>query len=288
MSHAPETTAGDLFTPGTAGRDRLASDWLQPARPLVESISGSVERSVQVRVTTRRGGSSLGPWNGFNLGDHVGDNPVHVAANRAALRHSLGGREIQWLKQVHGRECVRARAGASQPVPVADAAWTDDPDLVLAVLTADCVPVVLAAPDAGLIAVAHAGWRGLVGGVLEALLASVPVPAHRWLAWLGPAIGPERYQVDVPVVRAIGACPDGAALLDCAVRADPAVADRWRLDLFALTEALLLRAGVSDVRCERLCTATDPRWYSHRAAVGDDGPDARTGRFATLVWQTTG
>lgn len=279
---------GEPPGPDARHSDRQAPDWLQPERPLGRSISSAAEQSVQVRVTTRLGGNSCGPWHGFNLGDHVGDDPAHVAANRASLRHKLGGREIQWLKQVHGRACVRARAGSTDPVPVADAAWTDDPELVLAVLTADCVPVVLAAPDAGLVAVAHAGWRGLVGGVLESLLASVPVPAHRWLAWLGPAIGPDRYQVDAPVVRAIQACPDGAALLDCAVRADPAAADRWRLDLFALTEALLVRAGVSDVRCERLCTASDPRWYSHRAAVGEAGPDARTGRFATLVWHTAG
>jgi YfiH family protein len=287
--------------PASDGRLRPASDagtgdapqpdwnqpvgWIQPARALAAPISRSATRSVEVRTTTRHGGNSRAPWHGFNLGDHVGDDPAHVAANRALLRQMLDGREVQWLKQVHGRDCVRVRAGATHEVPVADAAWTDAPDVALAVLTADCVPVVLAAPDAGVVAVAHAGWRGLVGGVLEALLAAAPVPAHQWVAWLGPAIGPALYQVDAPVVRAILACADGAALVDRAVRADD-VADRWRLDLFALAEALLVRGGVGDVRCERLCTASDPRWFSHRAAVIRDGPDARTGRFATLVWQT--
>lgn len=235
---------------------------------------------IQALATTRHGGVSRPPFAAFNLGDHVGDAPAAVAENRRRLVAAIGCEGIQWLRQVHGARCIRATGQTVGGVPEADAAWTDQPGLALAVLTADCVPVVLGAPAAGVVAVAHAGWRGLVGGVLEALLAELPVPARELVAWLGPAIGPADYQVDEPVLAAVRALPEGERLLAAATTAD-VMPGRWRLDLFELATRLLVRAGLSRVESERISTFADPRCYSHRRAGASGGV---TGRFATLVW----
>jgi len=218
----------------------------------------------------------------LNLGDHVGDDPAAVAENRRRLQQSAGCESIQWLHQVHGNRCIRASAASVLTVPEADAAWTDEPGLALAVLTADCVPVVLAGAHAGVVGVAHAGWRGLVGGVLVALLESMPVAPAELVAWMGPAIGPADYQVDEPLVAAIAGMPDGERLVRLAVRPD-AVPDRYRLDLFALTAALLEQSGVAAVETQGISTFGDPRCYSHRRALVGD---AATGRMATLVWRS--
>jgi hypothetical protein len=236
---------------------------------------------IRALTTTRHGGVSQGPYAALNLGDHVGDDPAAVAENRRRLESASGCTRIQWLRQVHGNRCIRATAAGAAAVPEADAAWTDEADLGLAVLTADCVPVVVAAPHAGIVGIAHAGWRGLVNGVLEALIAALPVDARDLAAWLGPAIGPADYQVDAPLVRAIGSLPEGDRLVREVVRPDPQRA-RWRLDLFALASALLVRAGVEQVLSDRISTFADPRCYSHRRAMlrGET-----TGRMATLVWR---
>ena len=255
----------------------MTLECIRPRQPLGGAI--------QALSTTRQGGVSRAPYAALNLGDHVGDDPLAVAENRRRLLAAAPGcTRIQWLRQVHGRQCVHASAATAQTVPEADAAWTDEPGLGLAVLTADCVPVVVCAPRSGIVGVAHAGWRGLVGGVLEALLEALPVPATELVAWLGPAIGPEDYQVDAPLVAAIGALSDGERLLRQAVVPD-AVPERWRLDLFALTVALWTRAGVGRVESERISTFADLRCYSHRRAAA---ARTETGRLATLVWRPAG
>lgn len=142
--------------------------------------------------TTRGGGCSAAPWASFNLGDHVGDAPSAVAANRAALRGELPAEPI-WLCQVHGTQCVdaaRVAAGVE-----ADASFTRERGVVCAVMTADCLPVLVCAEDGGVVGVAHAGWRGLAAGVIESLLAAMDAPGERLLAWLGPAIGPRSFEV---------------------------------------------------------------------------------------------
>jgi len=235
---------------------------------------------IRALATTRHGGISRLPFAAFNLGDHVGDAPAAVAENRRRLVAAIGCEGVQWLRQVHGSHCIRVTPQTLASAPEADAAWTDRPGLALAVLTADCVPVVLGAPSAGVVAVAHAGWRGLVGGVLEALLAQLPVPAAELVAWLGPAIGPADYQVDEPVLAAIRALPEGERLAGAVTATDP-MPGRWRLDLFELATRLLVRAGVQRVESERISTFADPRCYSHRRAGAGGGV---TGRFATLVW----
>lgn len=248
--------------------------------------------NIEAVATTRAGGVSAGPWESLNLGDHVGDAPAAVAENRERLRHRLGVHRVQWLRQVHGRDCVYVGSDSDDReatgVPTADAAWTDRGDVALGILTADCVPVVLAAPAQGIVGVAHAGWRGLVGGVLEALLAALPVKPSDLVAWLGPAIGPAAYQVDATVARAVLALPDGNALWARAAveeHASIATDPRFRLDLFALATLLLTRSGVPDVACERLCTHDDARFFSHRRATASGAPT--TGRIATLAWRTS-
>jgi len=248
---------------------------------------GALGAYIEAVATTRAGGVSAAPWDSFNLGDHVGDSPSSVAENRELLRQALGVDRIQWLQQVHGSDCVYVGANATG-VPVADAAWTDLSNVALGILTADCVPVVLAAPRHGIVGAAHAGWRGLVGGVLEALVAALPVEPSELVAWLGPAIGPVAYQVDGTVARAVQALPEGARLWAHAAIDDPApiASDpRFRLDLFALATLLLERAGVPTVGCERLCTHDDLRFFSHRRATANGA--STTGRIATLVWRSS-
>jgi YfiH family protein len=218
------------------------------------------------------GRSSLG----WNLASHVGDEPEAVVANRRELAEATGVSRIQWLEQVHGARCVAATPASVSRVPQADAAWTAEPGLGVAVLTADCVPVVLCDRAGTVVGVAHGGWRGLVAGVLEALVAALPVAGQELLAWIGPAIGPDAFEVGDDVIQAIAALDDGAALLDRCALPHPAPGKHF-VDLFVLSGMLLERQGVEDVRGERLCTYHDPRFYSFRR-------EGRTGRMVTLAW----
>ncbi len=236
----------------------IVPDW--PAPPNVRAL-----------VSTRAGGASSPPWDSFNLGEHVGDSPAAVAANRARLRELLPGEPV-WLSQVHGNAV--ADADTATGVPVADAAVARTPGRVCAVLTADCLPV-LFCDDAGtVVAAAHAGWRGLAAGVLEATVARMGVPGHRVLAWLGPAIGPAAFEVG-DEVRAAFVDGDGAAA-QCFARG--ARSGKWMADLFGLARRRLASAGVDRVHGGGSCTyAESARFYSYRR-------DGVTGRFASLVW----
>ncbi|MEQ8857702.1 MAG: peptidoglycan editing factor PgeF [Pseudomonadales bacterium] len=229
--------------------------------------------------------SRIGPDGGasWNLADHVGDDPARVAGNRRVLMQRTGVGAVQWLAQVHGSRCIEATPARVDRVPEADAAWTRHAQLGLAVLSADCVPVVVCDRAGTLVGVAHGGWRGLVGGVLEGLIAALPVAPSELVAWLGPAIGPGAYEVGGDVVDAVAAMDAGGELVNACFRAsDPAPgkgadAGRVRLDLFALGEQLLRRAGVREVLGGRWCTYSDERWFSYRR-------EGRTGRMATLAW----
>ncbi|HKL77157.1 MAG TPA: peptidoglycan editing factor PgeF [Gammaproteobacteria bacterium] len=227
---------------------------------------------VRAFVTTREAGHSTGTFARFNLGDHVGDDPDAVAANRRWLRRGLAlPADPAWLNQVHGTHCTEATASGPREVE-ADAAVVRGPGAVAAVLTADCLPVILARDDARAAAVAHAGWRGLAGGVLEAALTALgPVPVH---AFLGPAIGPAAFEVG-PEVR--------AAFLEADPGADAAFAaqgGKWRADLYRLARRRLMQQGLPAARISGgdFCTFDEAeRFYSHRR-------EAPTGRMATLVW----
>lgn len=227
-------------------------------------------RDVHVVTTTRRGGVSRAPYASLNLGTHVGDEPSFVARNRALVRARLPGDPF-WLHQVHG--ITVAEPGREMGLPTADAAVTQSPGVVLAVLTADCLPVVVAADDGSAIGVAHAGWRGLAAGVLEAAVVRLPVAPGRLLAFLGPAIGPSAYEVGEDVRAAFVAVdPEARA----AFRAG--AAGKWYADLYALARRRLSACGVERIFGGERCTFNEhARFFSFRR-------DGVTGRMATLAW----
>lgn len=238
----------------------IRADWPAPGR-------------VRVLATLRTGGVSVAPYDSFNLAQHVGDDPARVAANRASLRERGGlPDEPLWLNQVHGCAVVIHDGPQASP-PTADAAVAFEPGRVCAVMTADCLPVVLADRAGRRVGVAHAGWRGLAGGVVEATVQALGVPAADLVAWLGPAIGQAAFEVG-PEVRAafVQRLPAAeAAFL-------PGAPGKFQADLYALARAVLAQAGVADVHGGGWCTATDrERFFSFRR-------DGHTGRMATLAW----
>lgn len=236
----------------------IVPDW--PAPPGVRAL-----------VTTRGGGASGAPWQGFNLGDHVGDAPDAVAVNRARLRDLLPG-EPRWLAQVHGTRCVDAARVLGRVE--ADASFSRERGVVCAVLTADCLPVLLCAEDGGVVGIAHAGWRGLAAGVVEGAVAALGEPGTRLLAWLGPAIGPGAFEVG-DEVRARFADADAGAAAAFTAREN----GKWLCDLYALARRRLRALGVERISGGGDCTASDAaRFYSYRR-------DGITGRMASLVWR---
>lgn len=252
--------------------------------PLVPQLmSGPSWPNVRVFSTTRVAGHSTGAFAGLNLATHTHDAPEAVAANRQLLRDCLPSNPI-WLEQVHGTMVFDADPGVAgatdlNQVPVADAAITTRSDTVLAVLTADCLPVVLASSDGSALGIAHAGWRGLAAGVLEKTLEGLrgkTGDAVEWYAWVGPAISQAHFEV-------------GADVLDAFTRQDPACAGyfqpkgekgKWLADLPAIARHRLQRAGLSKIGLSGECTYSRPDlYYSYRRA-------STTGRLATLAWLT--
>ena len=238
----------------------IVPDWPAPAH-------------VRVLSTLRGGGVSAGPYASLNLAAHVGDRPEAVAGNRRLLREAarLPGEPL-WLEQVHGAAVVR-NAGAFGKPPRADGAVAFEPGRVCAVMTADCLPVVFADRAGTRAGVAHAGWRGLVGGVLEATIAALEVPPADLHAWLGPAIGPAAFEVGPEVREAYLARVAGSAACftpnDC---------DRFLADIYGLARLVLGAAGVASVHGGGWCTREDAqRFFSYRR-------DGVTGRMATLAW----
>ena len=237
-------------------------------------VPESMPAGVRIHATTRAmAGFSTGPYERCNLGIRAGDDPELVMRNRAALVDALElPAEPLWLDQVHGIDVIDADApdGATS---CADASFTRARGRVLAVLTADCLPVVLAAEDASVVGVVHAGWRGLSAGVIEACLARLDVPAARVVAWLGPAISPKHYEVGEEVRAAFLAHDAGADTAFAATRPG-----HWSCDLYALARRRLARAGVAQTTGGEHCTHADAaRFYSYRR-------DGETGRIATLAW----
>lgn len=237
------------------------SDWLTPDWP--------APSRVRACVTTRAGGVSLAPFDSLNLGDHVGDDPQAVAENRRRLIERLGCNPA-WLQQVHSADVVEADPAA---VAVADASWTATPGRACAVLTADCLPALFCDRAGSRVAAAHAGWRGLAGGVLENTVAALGVPAGELLAWLGPAIGPQSFEVGAEVREAFVAQHAQAEQAFSASRN----AGRFMADLYALARIRLAAIGVTAVHGGGLDTFSDPRFFSYRRA-------ARNGRLASLIW----
>lgn len=215
---------------------------------------------------------SRGPYASLNLADHVGDDPVRVARNRALLceRLALPGEPL-WLRQVHG--CEVARGGVDQNGCEADAAVALVPGVVCAVLTADCLPLLLCDRAGTRAAAVHAGWRGLAAGVIEAAVARMQAAPADLLAWLGPAIGPDAFEVGAEVRTAFLARDPAAG---AAFRPSPG--GRWLADLYLLARHRLAAAGVGRISGGGLCTYTDARrFYSYRR-------EGVTGRMASLIW----
>ena len=235
----------------------IEPDWPAPAR-------------VRAFVTTREGGVSAGEFASMNLGTGSGDDPAHVARNRAIVRERLPAMP-RWMKQVHGTQVADLDRLGESEVAVADAAVVSAPGRVAVVLTADCMPLLLARRDGSRAAIAHAGWRGMAAGVIENAVAALG--GGDALAWMGPAIGPDAFEVGAEVREAFVAVDAGAA---SAFR--PHAPGKFMADLYALARQRLARAGVSEVFGGGFCTYHDAaRFFSYRRVKA-------SGRMGAFVW----
>ena len=238
-------------------------DWIVPEWPAPPGI--------KTLITTRNGGVSRGAFASFNLGLRTGDDPGAVTANRAYLRGRLP-QEPKWLAQQHGTAVVEV--DDIDGSPAADASIARRPGTVCVIMIADCMPVLFTDQSGTLVAAAHAGWRGLAGGVLENTVRRMGVSPGEVLACLGPGIGPQAFEVG-PEVRDAFIARNALAASAFA----PGRSDKWLADLYALARLALARIGVTRVHGGGLCTASDPqRFYSYRR-------DRITGRMAALIWR---
>jgi YfiH family protein len=269
-----------------------------------------VPARVRALSTLRTGGVSTGAYRSLNLAGHVGDSPAAVAENRLRLRLAAGlPAEPAWLHQVHGKDVAdldRDRDRVLAPAPDAavaghDAAVTREVNRVCAILTADCLPILFAARDGSAVAAAHAGWRGLAGGVLAATLQALALPPGEVLAWIGPGIGAHHYEVG-DEVRAAFVAIDGGAKAAFARNER----GRFQADLALLARRQLADLGVGLVLAAPDCTYAEAgRFFSHRRDAGKaagagggggvgggagtgSGTASGTGRQATLIWLTPG
>jgi len=229
--------------------------------------------NVKALQTTRNGGLSLDAFASLNMGMHVGDDPIVVAKNRQLLSAYLPSEPV-WVNQVHGINVIDA--AASSCLQNADASYTNKPNVVCVTMTADCLPVLLCDQKGKVVAAVHAGWRGLCDGVIEAAVAKMQVPVNEILAWLGPAIGPNAFEVG-DEVRSQFMARDAQAELAFVARSD-----KWLCNLYLIAQQRLQRMGVTQIYGagidEDFCTYSDEaRFFSYRR-------DNVTGRMASLIW----
>ncbi len=239
-------------------------DWIAP--------NWRVPAGIRAVTTLRNGGYSQQPFDGLNLGDHVGDDPVAVMRNRQRLCQALNlPSEPAWLTQIHSAKVVDADVVTNGYE--ADAISSCIPGRVCAVLTADCLPLLLCNQTGDCVAAVHAGWRGLAAGVIEATLDQFADPGSDIMAWLGPAIGAECFEVGVGVRDSfMQHNPEAEAAFK------PSRAGHWLADIYGLARQRLEACGVTSVWGGEYCTVTDKaRFYSYRR-------DGQTGRMATLIW----
>lgn len=235
-----------------------------------------VPSHVKTAISTREGGVSLPPYMGMNLGSHVGDRSEAVMQNRLLFaKQAQMPAQPLWLNQVHGIDCVVLEQAEFCSTPyTADASSTKTKGLVSVVLTADCLPVLFCDLAGTQVAAAHAGWRGLVNGVLEQTLAQFAEPSTV-MAWLGPAIGPNAFEVGHEVYLAFSEKDIKASSAFTVV---PNKTGKWLADLYQLARLRLAAAGVSQIYGGGFCTYTDAqRFYSYRR-------DGQTGRMASCIW----
>lgn len=239
----------------------IQPQWPQPA-------------TVRSCATTRQGGVSLPPYDSLNLGSHVGDDPHSVDANRLRLLDLAALPSApHWLEQVHGTHVVRLTPSTPySPVLVADAAYTNQRGVVCAAMTADCLPVLFSSRAGDEVAAAHAGWRGLCAGVLEKTVAEFSSQSSEIIAWLGPAIGPQQFEVGAEVREAfISVDPQACAAFQPR-------GNKFLADIYLLARLRLNSCGVTHIYGGEYCTVTDStKFYSYRR-------DVNTGRLASLIW----
>ncbi len=235
----------------------IIPDWPAPA-------------NVQALQTTRAGGVSAAPYDSFNLGDHVGDAPLAVARNRQSLNQLLPSEPV-WLEQVHGTSVTNA--DQTSCLPQADACIARHHDAVCVVMTADCLPILLCDAQGTVVGAAHAGWKGLAAGVIEATVKEMKVAPQQLMAWLGPAISRQAFEVGGEV-RAQFVAADAQA----AAAFVPGNNGKWLADLYALARLRLNKLGVTRIYGGDYCTYRDAaRFYSYRR-------DGATGRMGTFIW----
>lgn len=242
----------------------------------VEQVAAGFPRNITALTTTRDGGVGRGPWRSFNLASHAGDDDHAVALNREALQSFLpAGSRIAWLNQVHGTRTIDA---ARHPGVPADASMCRQPGVACAILTADCLPVLLCDRAGNTVAAAHAGWRGLAGGVLEAAVAAMKAAPADLMAWLGPCIGPAVFEVGPEVLAAF--CERASTANVAGVRASFQPSGRpghYLADLHALARQRLTDLGVGHIAVDTRCTVSEPEsFFSYRR-------DGETGRMASLI-----
>ncbi|WP_294737945.1 peptidoglycan editing factor PgeF [uncultured Pseudomonas sp.] len=237
------------------------SDWLIPDWP--------APAGVKACVTTRAGGVSVAPFDSLNLGDHVEDNLDAVLENRRRLTDAFNIQPA-WLRQVHGVVVVEADPGRTAE---ADGSWTSTPGIACTSMTADCLPALFCNRSGTRVAAAHAGWRGLAAGVLEAAFESLDTEPGEVLVWLGPAIGPQAFEVG-PEVREAFVQQLSETIAAFVPSQNPG---KFMADIYQLARLRLAARGVTAVYGGGFCTVTDPRFYSYRRSP-------RTGRFASLIW----
>jgi YfiH family protein len=239
----------------------ITPDWPAPAK-------------VRTLQTMRKGGASAPPYHSLNLADHVGDAPLSVEHNRLRLEPLLPSEPV-WLRQVHGTVVVDA--GNASCLPEADACFSSHPGAVCAVLTADCLPLLLCNDQGTVVAAVHAGWRGLRDGIIERTVQAMNVPPASLMAWFGPAIGPHNFEVGEDVHSTmIAAQPEAAAAFQAA--AAGIAIETWLADLYQLARLRLNALDISRIYGGNLCTYAEPdRFFSHRR-------DGVTGRMGTFIW----
>jgi len=240
--------------------DWITPDWPAPGR-------------VRALITTRAGGVSSGKFASLNLSARVGDDPQCVARNRAILGACLPA-EPAWVKQVHGTAVIDA--AHATPDTEADGAVTRGPGTVCAVMTADCLPVLLSDRAGKRAGIAHAGWRGLAGGVLENVVRAMDLSPQDLIAYIGPGIGARRYEVGEDVRKAFVDRNPAAARSFA-----PRQGGKYLVDLYGLARQRLAAAGVAEVHGGEFCTASEERFFSFRR-------DRTTGRMASLIWLEDG
>lgn len=227
-------------------------------------------KNVRALQTTRNGGFSTAPYDSLNLGDHVGDAPLAVAYNRQLLSALLPSEPV-WLKQVHGTEVVDA--GNTTCWPAGDACISTRSGAVCVVMTADCLPILLCDEQGSVVGAAHAGWRGLCDGVIEQTMRAMNSPSSSLMAWMGPAIGPQAFEVGAEVRAAFVAQQAEAA--DAFL---PGEEGKWYADIYQLARQRLHTLGITRIYGGGLCTHADPRrFFSYRR-------DGTTGRMGTFIW----